>query len=130
MFFADPVAAFVNIGRGMKPGGRLALVVWNDPAHNEWFTAASQALALGRSLPIPPPGAPGPYGMADREHTHGVLDAAGFGQVAFDDVAVPFRSAPTPTRRSSSPAGSGSCGGARRASTTTSAPRRSTLSAR
>jgi SAM-dependent methyltransferase len=94
MFFADPVAAFVNIGRGMKPGGRLALVVWNDPAHNEWFTAARGALTLGRSLPIPPPGAPGPYGMADREHTRGVLEAAGFGRVAFDDVEVPFRFGP------------------------------------
>jgi SAM-dependent methyltransferase len=90
MFFDDPVAAFVNIGRGMKPGGHLVHVVWNDPARNEWFTVARQALALGRALPIPPSGAPGPFGMADREQTHGVLDAAGFAQVAFDDVAVPF----------------------------------------
>ena len=90
MFFDDPVAAFVNIGRGMKPGGRLAFVVWHDPARNEWFTAAREALLVGRSLPIPPPGVPGPFGMADREQTHGVLEAAGFGQVAFDDVAAPF----------------------------------------
>ena len=28
MFFADPVAAFANIRKALKPGGRLAFVCW------------------------------------------------------------------------------------------------------
>ena len=28
MFFADPVAAFGNIGRALRPGGRLVMMVW------------------------------------------------------------------------------------------------------
>jgi ubiquinone/menaquinone biosynthesis C-methylase UbiE len=28
MFFGDPVAAFTNIGRGLRPGGRLVLMSW------------------------------------------------------------------------------------------------------
>ncbi|MGR6917476.1 hypothetical protein ACU635_24840 [[Actinomadura] parvosata] len=28
MFFADPVAAFANIGRALRPGARLVQLVW------------------------------------------------------------------------------------------------------
>ena len=34
MFFADPIAAFVNIRRQMKPGGRLALAAWAQAKGN------------------------------------------------------------------------------------------------
>ena len=30
MFFGDPVAAFTNIGTALRPGGRLALLVWRE----------------------------------------------------------------------------------------------------
>ena len=32
MFFADPPAAFANIRRALKPGGRLVFVCWRTPA--------------------------------------------------------------------------------------------------
>ena len=28
MFFADPVAAFANVGRALRPDGRLVMMVW------------------------------------------------------------------------------------------------------
>jgi SAM-dependent methyltransferase len=90
MFFDDPLAAFTNIGRSVKPGGRLACVVWQDMARNEWVTVAREALAVGRALPVPPPGAPGPFGLADPDRTRGILEAAGFSKVELEDVAVPF----------------------------------------
>ena len=31
MFFGDPAKAFANIGRALRPGGRLALTVWQAP---------------------------------------------------------------------------------------------------
>ena len=45
MFFADPVSAFANIGRALRPGGRLALLVWQGQDSNEWSSAVRQALA-------------------------------------------------------------------------------------
>jgi SAM-dependent methyltransferase len=54
MFFADPVAAFANIGRALRPGGRLAVLAWRDLGRNQWVTAIRDALALGRALPEPP----------------------------------------------------------------------------
>ena len=32
MFFADPVAAFTNIGRALRPGARMALLAWDAQA--------------------------------------------------------------------------------------------------
>ncbi|HVM39919.1 MAG TPA: class I SAM-dependent methyltransferase, partial [Acidimicrobiia bacterium] len=63
MFFADPVAAFGNIGRGMADGGRLALLVWQGAERNEWIASFLGAVAAGRDLPTPPPGAPGPFSL-------------------------------------------------------------------
>jgi len=37
MFFADPAAAFANIARALRPGGRLALLAWQGPERNEWI---------------------------------------------------------------------------------------------
>lgn len=37
MFFDDPAAAFANIASGVRPGGRLAFLCWQDDDHNEMF---------------------------------------------------------------------------------------------
>jgi SAM-dependent methyltransferase len=86
MFFADPVAAFANIGQGLRPGGQLALLAWRDVGSNEWITAVRDALALGRELPSPPLNAPGPFALADPEHVRRVLGEAGFVDVQLDPV--------------------------------------------
>lgn len=91
MFFADPVAAFANIARSLRPGGGLALLGWRELPRNEWVSAIRDALALGRSLPMPPPGVPGPFSLADRRHTERILTGAGLVDVAFDEVDEPIR---------------------------------------
>lgn len=89
MFFNDPVAAFANIGRAVKPDGRLAMLTWQALEKNEWLTAIRGALAVGRDLPAPPSGAPGPFGLADPDHIRGVLAAAGFESVELQGVEEP-----------------------------------------
>ncbi|MFF8847096.1 class I SAM-dependent methyltransferase [Streptomyces sp. NPDC015127] len=78
MFFAEPVTAFRNIARALRPGGRLVLLVWQGLERNEWFRSLTTALAAGRDLPTPPPGAPGPFAMADPDVVRERLTAAGF----------------------------------------------------
>jgi SAM-dependent methyltransferase len=90
MYFGDPVAAFTNIARATAPGGRLAAVVWQDFARNEWVTEPWAALAMGRAIPTPPAGSIGPFGFADPDHVRAVLDAAGFTNVQLEDFAAPF----------------------------------------
>ena len=90
MFFADPLAAFTNIASALRPGGRLAMLVWQSVAANEWISAMRDALAVGRDLPLPPAGAPGPFSLADTDHARRILTEAGFGDVAFAGSEPPF----------------------------------------
>lgn len=92
MFFADPVAAFANIARALRPPGRIAFVCWQDLLANEWIMlTAGPAL---QHVPLPDlgePGEPGPFSLADPEHTESILAAAGFADVQFDAVEAPMR---------------------------------------
>ena len=89
MFFADPVAAFTNIGRAMRPKGRLVMMVWQDHHRNEWSVSIQRALA-GADVPAAAPGAPNPFSLADPATTERILETAGFGEAAFTDVHEPI----------------------------------------
>jgi SAM-dependent methyltransferase len=84
-FFGDPVAAFSNIGRALRPGGRLMVATWQSPAENIWFREFIAAIAVGRDLPLPAPTAPGPFGLSDPEQVRTLLTAAGFTDVSLDE---------------------------------------------
>ena len=83
MFFLDPVAAFTNIASALRPGGRLVAAVWQSVPANEWVSAMRDALAVGRDLPMPPPGAPSPFSLADPDFARSVLTDAGFTDIDF-----------------------------------------------
>jgi SAM-dependent methyltransferase len=89
MFFADPVAAFTNIGRALRPAARLVLLVWQDRDSNEWASAMRQSLTAATATPTLPTGGPGPFSLADPTITQGILAAAGFTHVSFTDVHEP-----------------------------------------
>ena len=91
MFFLDPVAAFTNISSALRPGGRLTILVWQSVASNEWARSMGEALAMGRDLPSPPPGAPSPFSLADTDHARGVLTEAGFTDIDFVPSEQPWR---------------------------------------
>ena len=90
MFFGDPAAAFTNIGRALRPGGRLVMLAWQGPGPNEWIRELSGALAAGRDLPAPPPGAPGPFSLADPARTSTLLASAGFSGITLDALHGPM----------------------------------------
>lgn len=85
MFFADPVAAFTNLARALRPGGRLVMAVWQAAERNEWDVVLRERLGTRGS---PAPGAD-PFSLADPGTVTRTLHAAGFGSVAFVDVHEP-----------------------------------------
>ena len=89
MFFADPVAAFVNVHRAVRPGGRLALLAWQELRTNPWVAQVRAALAAGRDLPDPPKSAPGPFAFADPDHVRWILHHSGWAEVQVTEVAEP-----------------------------------------
>lgn len=80
MFFSDVVAAFANIRSALRPGGRLAFVCWQNALENEWMLVPTMAVmsVTGSPPPMPEPGQPGPFSLADPDRVRSVLAAAGF----------------------------------------------------
>ena len=87
MFFGDHAAAFTNIGRALRSGGRLVLVTWQPLSGNEWIREISGALAAGRDLPPPPPDA-GPFSLSDPDRVRVLLMTAGFADVELDGTTA------------------------------------------
>ncbi|WP_159593604.1 class I SAM-dependent methyltransferase [Chelativorans xinjiangense] len=85
MFFPDP-AAFANIGRAMRPGGRLVWMVWQNRERNEWSGAIRQALAPGGGISVD---AGKPFSLGDPAIATELLSAAGFTSIDFTDVHEP-----------------------------------------
>ncbi len=83
MFFANPVAAFRNLGTAFRFGGRLCLGCWGPLQQNPWFRVPREIAIRHLGPPEPqPPHAPGPLAFADAEYAHEVFTAAGFEEVA------------------------------------------------
>jgi SAM-dependent methyltransferase len=88
MFFADPVAAFTNIGGALGSAARLVLLVWHNADRNEWFTAVHQAIT-DSAAPTLPAGGQHPFALADPAVTQRLLAASGFADVEFTEVNEP-----------------------------------------
>jgi SAM-dependent methyltransferase len=89
MFFADPVAAFANVGRALRPAGRLVMMVWQAHDRNEWDVAIRQSLAGPGGSAAAGSGEPDAFSLADPPTVTGILEAAGFAGVTFTDVHEP-----------------------------------------
>ena len=83
MFFDDPIPAYANIRRTMKPGARLSIVCWRAPKENDWAMAAlNAARAFLPDAKPAPMFAPGPFAWSVPEKTfRRYLPAAGFRRV-------------------------------------------------
>ncbi len=99
MFFADPVAAFVNLGRALRPAGRLVMMVWQTHERNEWDVAIRQSLARPKGAAAIACGGSDPFSLADPPAVERILAAAGFADVSFTDVR---ETSPSPTSASRS----------------------------
>ena len=89
MFFADPVAAFRNVHRALRPGGRVAFLAWQSLPNNAWLRELLGVLAAGRDLPRPQPGTPGMFGLAIPDDVRRIFGEAGYDEIGLEDVSEP-----------------------------------------
>jgi len=91
MFFDDPVAAFSNIARGIRRGGRLCIATWQPLVANDWLTIPGTALLRYTTLPEPAGTASGMFAQSDPDIVTGVLERSGFCDVDVRATTVPLR---------------------------------------
>lgn len=88
MFFMNPVAGLRSMRACLKPGGRIAHIVWRQRADNPWVFEARDVVR--RFLPAPGEDAltcgPGPFSMADEATTRAQMEAAGFTDIRFERI--------------------------------------------
>jgi SAM-dependent methyltransferase len=89
MFFSDPVAAFRNLLRALRPAGRLAFVCWAPLEGNPWFEIPMKAGVRWLGEPEPqPPRAPGPFAFSEAAYVEEILGAAGYADIAIERASI------------------------------------------
>ena len=89
MLTVDPGAAIQEMRRILRPGGRLALAVWDLPEFNQWMTLADRALVELGHAPPPDPDAPGPFSLSAPARLQEMLEGAGFVDVVVEPLDLP-----------------------------------------
>ncbi len=91
MLMADPAAALAETRRVLRPGGRLALAVWDTAQVNPW--AALPGLELRERGLAQPSDAPGMFSLSEQGRLRALLEDAGFTDVAIEGIELVRRHA-------------------------------------
>ncbi|MDJ0276074.1 class I SAM-dependent methyltransferase [Sphingomonas sp. 2R-10] len=89
MFFADPVAAFRNLHRMLRPGGNMGFVCWRSVAENELDTFCINAAKLPITVDT------SPYSFEKAAVIKQVLEDAGFRNIAIEAHDAPITAGDT-----------------------------------
>lgn len=89
MFFSDPVAAFANMARALKPGGQMTFAAWGGLSENPWFKIPH--VAAVKRLGQPPKvdrNAPGPLAFHDRDSVAALMSSAGLTDIRVEAIPL------------------------------------------
>ena len=93
MLMSDPQTALGEARRVLRPGGRVALAVWDAPEHNPWAALPAEELRRRELVPAPVPGAPGQFALGEQRRVREMLEQAGFSEIHVEALELRRRHA-------------------------------------
>jgi SAM-dependent methyltransferase len=91
MLVPDAAAALSGVRRLLRPGGRVAVTVWDAVERNEWAPALWAVIESMTPLPPARPGGPGMFSLGDPARLRELFAGAGFREIAVEPIAVEWR---------------------------------------
>jgi SAM-dependent methyltransferase len=91
IYFPDQQKALTGMRRVLKPGGRLAAIVYSTPDSNKFFSLPVSIIRRRANLGPPLPGQPGPFSLGGPGVIEAAYARAGFRDVTVERVAAPLR---------------------------------------
>ena len=90
IYFPDQARALAGMRRALRPGGRVAAIVYSTPERNPFFSIPVAIIRRRAQLPPPLPGQPGPFSLGGAGVLAGALERAGFARVRVRAVDAPL----------------------------------------
>jgi len=90
LFFPDADRALAEMRRVLKPGGRVAIGVWDEPLKNPFVTVAGGAVGHFHAPTPAGPRTPGAFRFSKRDVLERFLLDAGFSDVTMTSVPMPI----------------------------------------
>jgi ubiquinone/menaquinone biosynthesis C-methylase UbiE len=90
IYFPDQQKALKEMLRVLKPGGKVAAIVYSTPEKNKFFSVPVSIIRNRAKLPPPLPGQPGPFSLGAEGIIEKVFSQAGFKNVKSELVDSPL----------------------------------------
>lgn len=90
IYFPDQQKALKEMLRVLKPGGKVAAIVYSTPEKNKFFSVPVSIIRNRAKLPPPLPGQPGPFSLGAEGIIEKVFSQAGFKNVKSELIDSPL----------------------------------------
>jgi ubiquinone/menaquinone biosynthesis C-methylase UbiE len=93
IYFPHRQKALSGMRRTLRPGGKLAAVVYSTPEKNKFFSVPVSIIRRRAQLPPPLPGQPGPFSLGNPGVLEEAYERAGFREAHTRVIPAPLRMA-------------------------------------
>jgi len=90
IYFPNQQKALAGMRRALKPGGKIAAVVYSTPENNKFFSVPISIIRRRAQLPSPLPGQPGPFSLGNPRVLEEVFESAGLTEVHSQVLSAPL----------------------------------------